>query len=59
MKIVFAGEGEWLVRVLVQEDARRWLRSYFALQHNTEALLSQYLPLVPNARMPKPKRKSR
>ena len=59
MKIVFAGEGEWLVRVLVSEDARRWLRSYYALQNNTEALLAQHLPLVPNPRMPKPKRKTR
>lgn len=52
MKLVFAGEGEWLVRVLVKQGAVRWLRSYHFLQNNTEALLGKYLPLVPN-RMPK------
>lgn len=58
VRLIFAGEGEWLVRVLVGQGATRWLRSYFALQNNTEALLGKYLPLVPN-RMPKTKRKSK
>lgn len=59
VRLIFAGEGEWLVRVLVGQGATRWLRSYFALQNNTEALLGTYLPLVPNPRMPKPKGKRR
>lgn len=54
MKLVFAGEGEWLVRVLTKEGAPRWLRSYYALQNNTEALLATYVPLEPvKPRMPK------
>lgn len=57
VRLIFAGEGEWLVRVLVQQGATRWLRSYFALQNNTEALLAQYLPLVPNRMLKQAKRK--
>lgn len=47
MKIVFAGEGDWLVNVLIKQKANYWLRSYYALQHKTDPGLAEVLPLQP------------